>query len=50
MVDKERKKVYEKPRLVEYGTVSELTQYKGDSFLTDAAFTGSKSPKGIVGG
>jgi hypothetical protein len=35
------KKPYTKPRLVEYGTVSELTLNKGKSFETDIAFTGS---------
>jgi len=37
----EAKKPYEKPQLTEYGTVSELTQVLGASFLTDSSFTGS---------
>ena len=40
-----RKKEYEKPRLVEYGTVSKLTRELGMTFSTDAAFTGSMEKK-----
>lgn len=35
------KKPYEKPQLIEYGTVSELTQVLGMTFITDSLFTGS---------
>ena len=32
---------YTKPTLIEYGTVSQLTQNRGMSFLSDSNFTGS---------
>lgn len=45
MVD--AKKPYQKPQLTEYGTVSDLTQVVGSSFLTDTAFTGSMEFPGM---
>ncbi len=35
------KKTYVKPELIEYGTISQLTEVLGMTFPTDAAFTGS---------
>ena len=40
-MNKDSKKAYEKPALVEYGTVSELTLNQGMTFPTDTAMTGS---------
>ena len=47
MVDKDRKKDYEKPRLVEYGSVSDVTRELGGTFLTDADLTGSMAFPGM---